>query len=102
MVALLVSMLALWGSGSASPQGKSSVNTRASGFWYPEMDHVGASRGYAPYADNATLYPVFQSIKPGDGGSIQAAIDSAVGRSRQDEWLASQPRVRAIHDVYFQ
>ncbi|KAG6066279.1 hypothetical protein E4U32_006310 [Claviceps aff. humidiphila group G2b] len=93
MVALLVSMLALWGSGSASPQGKSSVNTRASGFWYPEMDHVGASRGYAPYADNATLYPVFQSIKPGDGGSIQAAIDSAVGRSRQDEWLASQPRV---------
>ncbi|KAG6121657.1 hypothetical protein E4U13_004111 [Claviceps humidiphila] len=93
MVALLVSMLALWGSGSASPQGKSSVNTRASGFWYPEMDHVGASRGYAPYADNATLYPVFQSIKPGDGGSIQAAIDSAIGRSRQDEWLASQPRV---------
>ncbi|KAG5995415.1 hypothetical protein E4U52_008344 [Claviceps spartinae] len=93
MLALLVSILALWGSGSASPQGKSSVDTRASGFWYPEMDHVGASRGYAPYADNATLYPVFQSIKPGDGGSIQAAIDSAVGRSRQDEWLASQPRV---------
>ncbi|KAG6165947.1 hypothetical protein E4U34_007424 [Claviceps purpurea] len=93
MLALLVSLLALLGSGSASPRGKSCVDTRTSGFWYPEMDHIGAPRGYAPYADNATLYPVFQSIKPGDGGSIQAAIDSAVGRSRQDEWLASQPRV---------
>lgn len=78
---------------SASPLGQSSVEARASGFWYAQMDHSGASRGYAPYAENAASYSVFKAVKSGDSSSIQEAIDSAGNGHRQKEWFASQPRV---------
>ncbi|KAG6040336.1 hypothetical protein E4U41_000893 [Claviceps citrina] len=96
MLNSLVSLLAVLGSASASPPGPpalSSVRGRSSGFWYAEMDHTGTYRGYAPYVDNATSYPVFQAVESGHGDGIQAAIDSAGAQDRQKEWLASQPRV---------
>ena len=67
---------------------------RATTFWYANMDHTGAARGYAPDLDPDYTYPVFQAVNPGDGASIQTAINSAGdGTSRHGEWLASQPRV---------
>lgn len=83
---------------SASPLEQSSVEARASGFWYAQMDHSGAPRGYAPYVENAASYSVFQAVKSGDGSSIQEAIDSAGDGNRQKEWFASQPRVRGKWD----
>ncbi|KAG6009657.1 hypothetical protein E4U21_001721 [Claviceps maximensis] len=92
MLPSLVTLLALLGSSSASSLGQRSEKSRSNGFWYAQMDHTGPARGFPPHVDNAT-YSVFQGIKPGDGGSIQAAIDSAGSGTRQKEWLASQPRV---------
>ncbi|OAQ64598.1 glycoside hydrolase family 55 protein [Pochonia chlamydosporia 170] len=57
------------------------------------MDHTGAARGYAPHVDNPGSYPVFKTVNPGDGGAIQSAIDTAGNGNRQNQWLASQPRV---------
>lgn len=93
MLKHLVSLLAVLGVASASPAGKSSVDARASSFWYAAMDHTGAPRGYAPHVDNPGSYPVFKAVNPGDGGAIQSAIDSAGSGNRQNQWLASQPRV---------
>ncbi|GAB0139038.1 hypothetical protein EsDP_00007255 [Epichloe bromicola] len=97
MLILLESAIAVLALASASvlasPLEQSSVEARASGFWYAQMDHSGASRGYAPYVENAASYSVFQAVKSGDGSSIQEAIDSAGDGLRQKEWFASQPRV---------
>ncbi|KAK2589625.1 hypothetical protein QQS21_012696 [Conoideocrella luteorostrata] len=89
----LVGLLAILATASATPTGQSSVEARASGFWYAEMDHTGAPRGYAPHLDNAGSYPVFKAVKSGDGGAIQGAIDTAGSGNRHEEWLASEPRV---------
>ncbi|KAG5985399.1 hypothetical protein E4U55_003627 [Claviceps digitariae] len=93
MLTSLVGLLALLGSSSASSLGQRSDEARASGFWYAEMDHSGAARGFAPHVGNASSYSVFQRVKAGHGDAIQAAIDSAGNGTRQKEWLASQPRV---------
>lgn len=67
---------------------------RATSFWYANMDHTGNARGYAPDLDGDFNYPVFVSATPGDGGSIQRAINSGTnGGTRHAQWLASQPRV---------
>ncbi|OAA49692.1 Urease, alpha subunit [Cordyceps fumosorosea ARSEF 2679] len=63
-------------------------------FWYPNMDHTSAVRGYAPDLDGDYTYPVYQAVQPGDADGIQAAIDAAgTGDSAHRTWLASQPRV---------
>jgi hypothetical protein len=100
MLTLLESAIAVLALALASPLGQSSVEARASGFWYAQMDHSGASRGYAPYAENAASYSVFKAVKSGDSSSIQEAIDSAGNGHRQKEWFASQPRVRGRWDPF--
>lgn len=62
-------------------------------FWYAAMDHTGQYKGYAPHAPSPSSYNVFVSVNAGDAGSLQSAIDSAGSSNRQNEWLASQPRV---------
>lgn len=99
MLQKLVSFLAVVGVASASPAGQGSINPRASSFWYANMDHTGAARGYAPHVDNPGSYPVFKTVNPGDGGAIQSAIDTAGNGNRQNQWLASQPRVRPRPDA---
>ncbi|KAE9379560.1 glycoside hydrolase family 55 protein [Stipitochalara longipes BDJ] len=69
------------------------LSKRATSFWYANMDHTGQYRGYAPDLDPDFTYPVFQAVSPGDGASIQTAINSGDGANRHGEWLASQPRV---------
>ncbi|KAG5934372.1 hypothetical protein E4U53_000706 [Claviceps sorghi] len=92
MLALMVSLLAVVGSVSASSL-RHGAGARASDFWYANMDHSGAAKGFAPHVGNASSYPVFLSVEPGNAAGIQAAIDSAGDAKRQKEWLASQPRV---------
>ncbi|KAF5671245.1 glycoside hydrolase family 55 [Fusarium heterosporum] len=67
---------------------RSTYDTSASGYWYANVDHTGDSRGVAPYVDAS--YEVFKTVKAGDGGAIQDAINSG---DRHPQWLASQPRV---------
>lgn len=67
---------------------------QSTSFWYPNMDHTGQFRGFAPDLDGDFNYPVFKAVNPGDGASIQAAINSGTGSAtRHPKWLASQPRV---------
>ncbi|QUC18266.1 uncharacterized protein UV8b_02507 [Ustilaginoidea virens] len=90
----VVAGLATATASSASPTREgSTIGARAGGFWYADMDHTGAPRGYAPHADKAGEYAVFKAVKPGHGADIQDAIDSAVNGPREKKWLASQPRV---------
>ena len=78
----------------APDTGNANLSKRATTFWYANMDHTGQYRGYAPDLDPDYTYPVFQAVTPGDGASIQTAINSAGdGTNRHGEWLASQPRV---------
>lgn len=69
--------------------------SRATTFWYANMDHTGNARGYAPDLDPDFSYPVYKTVTAGDGNSIQAAINvgTATGSSRNNLWLNSQPRV---------
>ncbi|KAK7958621.1 glycoside hydrolase family 55 protein [Apiospora saccharicola] len=68
--------------------------SRATGFWYANMDHTGNARGYAPHLDQDYNYAVFKAVKAGDGAGIQAAINEGTnGAKRHGQWLASQPRV---------
>ncbi|KAK6828307.1 glycoside hydrolase family 55 protein [Apiospora arundinis] len=70
------------------------LGSRATGFWYANMDHTGNSRGYAPDLDQDFNYAVYKAVKAGDGNGIQAAInDGTNGAKRHGQWLASQPRV---------
>lgn len=62
-------------------------------FWYAAMDHTGQYKGYAPHTTDPSSYNVYVAVNPGDAGSLQSAIDSAGSEDRQNEWLASQPRV---------
>lgn len=64
-------------------------------FWYPNFDHTGDYRGYAPDLDGDYTYPVYKAVSAGASASdIQTAInDAGDGSSRHSEWLASQPRV---------
>lgn len=74
--------------------GTSNVSKRATSSWYPNMDHSGSARGYAPDLDSDFTYPVFKSVNPGDGAGIQTAINAGTnGATRHGKWLASQPRV---------
>ena len=60
---------------------------------YANMDHTGASRGYAPDLDGDFNYPVYVAVNAGDGAGIQRAINSGTnGATRHPQWLASQPR----------
>lgn len=93
----LTAVVALLGAVTASPaivrhHGRSALQPRAnSSFWYAAMDHTGQFKGSAPYVDAS--YNVYVAVSPGDAGSLQNAIDSAGSGNRQNEWLASQPRV---------
>lgn len=70
--------------------------SRATTFWYANMDHTGNARGYAPDLDQDFNYAVYKAVKAGDGNGIQAAInDGTNGAKRHGQWLASQPRVCA-------
>ncbi|KAL3958846.1 hypothetical protein ACCO45_007008 [Purpureocillium lilacinum] len=69
------------------------VSKRATDFWYPNMDHTGQYRGYAPDLDGDYTYQVYKSVNSGDGDAIQAAINDDNGGKRHGQWLASQPRV---------
>ncbi|KAI0442034.1 glycoside hydrolase family 55 protein [Xylaria telfairii] len=67
---------------------------RATSFWYANLDHTGAPRGYAPDLDGDFNYPVYMAVNPGDGAGIQRAINAGTnGGTRHPQWLASQPRV---------
>lgn len=86
------------GVASATPTSRNlaaeeSVSKRATSFWYPNMDHAGQARGYAPDLDGDYSYPVYKSVDSGDGDAIQRAINNNNGASRHGQWLASQPRV---------
>ncbi|RCI13331.1 hypothetical protein L249_0320 [Ophiocordyceps polyrhachis-furcata BCC 54312] len=65
----------------------------ATAFWYPNMDHAGPYRGYAPDVDGAAEYQVYRAVRPADGQGIQEAINDDNGQRRHGQWLASQPRV---------
>ena len=86
---------------TAAPRGPvGGVAVKADGFWYAAMDHMGDFRGRAPHLDDADSYDVFKTVEAGDGGAIQDAIDSGSdGNSRHNQWLASEPRVRATEDA---
>ncbi|KAK0610586.1 glycoside hydrolase family 55 protein [Bombardia bombarda] len=68
---------------------------QATSFWYSNIDHTsGAVRGFAPDLDGDFSYAVYQAATPGNGASIQTAINAGTsGATRHGEWLASQPRV---------
>ncbi|KAI1823550.1 glycoside hydrolase family 55 protein [Xylaria intraflava] len=67
---------------------------QATSFWYPNFDHTGPPRGFAPNLDGDFDYPIYVAVAPGDGDGIQTAINSGTnGATRHPEWLASQPRV---------
>ncbi|KXX74310.1 Glucan 1,3-beta-glucosidase [Madurella mycetomatis] len=79
-------------------------------FWYANIDHTTANvRGFAPDLDGDWEYEVYKAVTPGDGASIQAAINSATnGATRHGQWFASQPRVvyippgeYVIHETIF-
>ncbi|PTB72274.1 glycoside hydrolase family 55 protein [Trichoderma longibrachiatum ATCC 18648] len=102
MMKSLAVVAALLGLATASPaavrnqtrvQAHVEASSSSTSFWYAAMDHTGQYRGYAPHAPSPDSYNVFVAVNAGDGGSLQAAIDSAGSGSRQNEWLASQPRV---------
>lgn len=71
----------------------SSFDEQATSFWYANMDHTGTYRGYAPDLDGDYNYAVYKTVQPGNGASIQAAINDDNGKTRHGQWLASQPRV---------
>jgi hypothetical protein len=83
----------------APDNGNASLSKRATTFWYANMDHTGQYRGYAPDLDPDYTYQVFKAVNPGDGASIQTAINSGDGANRHGQWLASQPRVSAHKKV---
>lgn len=101
---MLKSLLLLAGAlagATAAPRGAvRDVSVKADGFWYAAMDHTGDFRGRAPHLDDADSYEVFKTVEAGDGAGIQDAIDSGSnGNSRHNQWLASEPRVRATEDA---
>lgn len=69
------------------------ASSAATNFWYSNMDHTGAARGYAPDLDDDFSYSVYLAVKPGDGNSLRNAIIDDRGGKRHSKWLASQPRV---------
>ncbi|KAL7931284.1 glycoside hydrolase family 55 protein [Trichoderma chlorosporum] len=99
MLKSLAFVAALLGAVTASPtmarHEDRSLEPRAStSFWYAAMDHTGQYKGYAPHTTSPSSYNVYVAVNAGDAGSLQSAIDSAAsGGNRQNEWLASQPRV---------
>ncbi|RFU74599.1 glycoside hydrolase family 55 [Trichoderma arundinaceum] len=76
-----------------SPPADEGISKRATSFYYPNMDHVNAPRGFAPDLDGNFGYQVYQTVNPGDGAALQRAITSDGGGSRHPQWFASQPRV---------
>jgi drug/metabolite transporter (DMT)-like permease len=68
----------------------------ATTFWYANMDHTGAARGYAPELGTDYTYPVYWAVAAGATASdIQNAINAkGDGTDRPGEWLANIPRVR--------
>lgn len=75
--------------------GAQALADRPTRFWYSNIDHnTRPVRGFAPDLDGDVDYAVFKAVKPGDGASIQAAINSGTnGAKRHGLWFASQPRV---------
>ncbi|KAM0466965.1 hypothetical protein ACHAPV_000477 [Trichoderma viride] len=98
MLKLTALVALLLGAASATPTPSppaedEGLTKRATSFYYPNMDHVGASRGFAPDLDGNFNYQVYQTVNPGDAGSLQRAITSDGSGSRHQKWFASQPRV---------
>jgi hypothetical protein len=98
MLKLTTIFTLLLGAASATPTPSPAANDegitkRATSFWYPNMDHVNAPRGFAPDLDGNFNYQVYQTVNPGDGAALQRAITSDGSGSRHSQWFASQPRV---------
>lgn len=104
---MLKSLLVLAGAlagATAAPQRTAakdaSVQAAVDGFWYAAVDHTGDFRGRAPHLDDADSYEVFKTVKSGDAGSIQDAIDAGSnGNGRHSQWLSSEPRVCVIRVI---
>jgi hypothetical protein len=77
----------------STPAENEGITKRATSFYYPNMDHVNAPRGFAPDLDGNFGYQVYQTVNPGDGASLQRAINSDGSGTRHQKWFASQPRV---------
>lgn len=88
---------------TALPAPDSSLESRQSGSsWFlPNLDHTsGPVRGYVPDLTGSDgqpnyNYPVYKSVKSGDSQGLINAItsDGPSGGSRNNCWLAGQPRV---------
>ncbi|KAK4184355.1 glycoside hydrolase [Podospora australis] len=83
--------------GNTAANGEENVAKRqvSTSFWYANIDHVsGDVRGFAPDLDGDYVYEVYKPVTPGNGASIQAAINAGTnGAQRNGKWFASQPRV---------
>lgn len=99
MLKLTALVALLLGAASATPTpsppaSDEGITKRATSFYYPNMDHVNAPRGFAPDLDGDFNYPIYQTVNAGDGNALQNAINTdGKGGSRHAQWFASQPRV---------
>ncbi|KAL5088060.1 hypothetical protein Trisim1_007227 [Trichoderma cf. simile WF8] len=99
MLKLTALVALLLGAASATPTpsppaSDEGITKRATSFYYPNMDHVNAPRGFAPDLDGDFNYPIYQTVNAGDGNALQNAITTdGKGGSRHPQWFASQPRV---------
>ncbi|KAJ4862845.1 pectate lyase superfamily protein domain-containing protein [Trichoderma breve] len=99
MLKLTALVALLLGAASATPTpsppaSDEGITKRATSFYYPNMDHVNAPRGFAPDLDGDFNYPIYQTVNSGDGNALQNAINTdGKGGSRHPQWFASQPRV---------
>ncbi|ROV88695.1 hypothetical protein VSDG_09508 [Cytospora chrysosperma] len=94
-LAVFIGSLACVSASPAHPQLQNKVQSRATSFWYANMDHTGSARGYAPDLDGDYTYPVYKAVDSGDADALQGAIndDGISGNQRNSQWLASEPRV---------
>ena len=106
MVKIAAAIAVLLGLTSASPAAvnantanrtSSKLVAASTSFWYANMDHTGAARGYAPDLGNDFSYSVYVAVNPGDGNGLRNAITDDRSAKRHPKWLASQPRVGVRH-----
>lgn len=95
LLAVVASAAACFASVAASPAQKLAARQASTSFWYSNIDHTSAVRGYAPDLDGDYNYQIYNAVAPGaSAAAIQAAINSGSnGNARHGQWFASQPRV---------